>query len=108
MRAGAGGYELNLLQGGSWLYLVRGGRGLRNSLCGQLSVEPKHMSLISSKIARHEDVPKLFARIALRTIGLQQLLHYDVITHCCETLAQVLAMLRASDLFPMQPLYVTW
>ena len=66
------------------------------------------MNLISSKIARHEDAPKLFARIALGTISLQQLLHYDVTTHCCETLGQALAMLRASDVFPMQPLYVTW
>jgi len=33
-----------------------GGRGLRNSLCGKLNVEPKHMNSISSKIAKHVDV----------------------------------------------------
>jgi len=33
----------------------------------------------------------------LRTAGLQQLLHYDVTTYCCETLAQT------SDHFPMLP-----
>jgi len=38
------------------------------------------------------DVLKLFASIALRTVGLQQLQHYDVTTHCCETLAQALAL----------------
>jgi len=38
------------------------------------------------------DILKLFASIALRTVGLQQLLHYDVTTHCWETLAQPLAM----------------
>jgi len=80
---------LNLLRGGSGLYLVRvrGGRGMRNSLCGYLSVEPKHMNLISSKIAKHVDVLKLFASIALRTVSLQQLLNYDVTTDCCETLS---------------------
>jgi len=53
-----GGRVLNLLRGGSGLYLVRvrGGRGMRNSLCGYFSVEPKHMNLISSKIAQHVDV----------------------------------------------------
>jgi len=29
---------------------------MRNSLCGYLSVEPKQMNLISSKIAKHVDV----------------------------------------------------
>ena len=48
------------------------------------------MNLI--KIAKHMDVLKLFASIALRTVGLQQLQHYDVTTHCCETLAQALAL----------------
>ena len=38
------------------------------------------------------DLLKLFASIALRPIGLQQLLHYDVTTHCCETLTQTVAM----------------
>jgi len=36
------------------------------------------MNLISSKIAKHVDVLKLFTNIAVRTVGLQQLLHYDV------------------------------
>jgi len=57
-----------------------------------MSVEQKHVNLISSKIAKHVDVLKLFASIALRTVGPQQLLHYDVTTHCCETLAQALAL----------------
>jgi len=48
------------------------------------------MNLISSKIAKHVDVLKLFASIALRTVSLQQLLHYDVTTRCCETLAHTL------------------
>jgi len=43
-----------------------------------LSVVPKHINFISSKIAKHVDVLKLFASSALRTIGPQQLLHYDV------------------------------
>jgi len=38
-----------------------------------MSVEPKHMNFISSKIAKHVDVLKLFTSIALRTIGPQQL-----------------------------------
>jgi len=37
-----------------------------------MSVEPKHMNLISSKIAKHVDVLKLFASMALRTVGPQQ------------------------------------
>jgi len=58
-----------------------------------MSVEAKNVNLISSKIAKHfADVLKLFASIALRTVGLQQLLHYDVTTHYCETLTQTLAM----------------
>jgi len=64
------------------------------------------MNLISSKIAKHLDVLKLFASIALRTVGLQQLLDYDVTTHCCEILTQVLAVWWASDHFPMLPLYL--
>jgi len=36
-----------------------------------------HINLLSSKIARHLDVLKLFVSIVLRTLGLQQLLHYD-------------------------------
>jgi len=36
------------------------------------------MNLISSKIAKHVDVLKLFSNIALRTVGPQQLLHYSV------------------------------
>jgi len=31
------------------------------------------MNLISSKVAKHVDLLKLFASIALRTVGLQQL-----------------------------------
>jgi len=61
------------------------------------------MNLISSKIAKNVDVSKLFASIALWTVGLQQLLHYDVTTHCCETLAQALAMWWAREHFPMLP-----
>ena len=38
------------------LLCMRGGRRMGNSLCGQLNVEPKHMNLISSKIAKHVDV----------------------------------------------------
>jgi len=37
----------------------------------------KNMNLISSKIAKHVNVLKLFTNIALRTVGLQQLLHCD-------------------------------
>jgi len=36
------------------------------------------MNLISSKIAKHVDVLKLFTNIALRTVRLQHLLHYDL------------------------------
>jgi len=36
------------------------------------------MNLISSKILKHMDVLKLFTNTALRTVGLQQLLHYSV------------------------------
>jgi len=64
------------------------------------------MNLISSKIAKPVDVLKLFASIALRTVGPQQLLHYDVTTHCCETVAQALAFRWAIDHFPMQPSYM--
>jgi len=62
-----GGCGLNLLRGGRGLNLlrVRGGRGIRNSSCGEMSVEPKHMNLISSKLAKHVAVLKLFASIAL-------------------------------------------
>jgi len=69
-----------------------GGRRMGNYLCVQLNVEPKHTNLISSKIAEHVDVLKLFASIALRPVSPEQLLHYDVTTHSCETLAQALAM----------------
>jgi len=69
-----------------------GGRRMGNSLCMQLNVEPKHINLISSKIAKHVDVLKLFASIALRPVSPEQLLRYDVTTHSCETLAQALAM----------------
>jgi len=69
-----------------------------------LSVEPKHINSISSKITKHVDVLKLFASIALTTVGL--LLHYDITTHCCKTLAQVLAMWWASGHFPILPLYL--
>jgi len=49
------------------------------------------------------DVLELFASIALRTVGLQQLSHYDVTTHCCETLTQTLVMWWASEYFPVLP-----
>jgi len=55
------------------------------------------MKIISSEIAKHMDVLKLFVSIALRTVGPQQLLHYDVTTHCCETSDQTLVMWQASD-----------
>jgi len=71
-----------------------------------MSVDPKHMNFISSKITKHVDVLKLFAIIALRTVGQQQLQHYDVTTNCCETLAQALSLRWAIDHFPIQPLYV--
>jgi len=62
------------------------------------------MNLISSKFAKHVDLLKLFASIALRRLGLQQLLRYDVTAHCCETLAQTLAMWWESEHFPILPL----
>jgi len=53
------------------------------------------------------DVLKLFASIALKTAGLQQLLHYDVTTHSCENISsQTLAMWWASEHFPMLPSYL--
>jgi len=57
------------------------------------------MNLISSKIAKHVDVLKLFISLAVRTVGLQQLLHYDagLTTHFCERLPQILAVWLASD-----------
>ena len=67
------------------LLCMRGRCRMGNSLCGQLNVEPKHMNLISWKIAKHVDVLKLFASIALKPVSLEQLLHYDVTTHSCET-----------------------
>jgi len=48
-----------------------------------------------------DSVHKLFASIALTTVGLQQLLHCDVTSHCCETFAQAIAMPCESDHFPM-------
>ena len=50
------------------------------------------MNLISSKIRKTRGCTalELFTSIVLRTVGLQQLLHYDVTTHCCATLAQTL------------------
>ena len=64
------------------------------------------MKLISSKIAKHVNVPKFFASIALRTVGLQQLWHYDVTTHCYETLALAFALWCASDHFLMLRSYL--
>ena len=58
---------------------------------------------MSSKIAKHVDVLKLFASIVLRTVRQQQLQHFDVTTHCFETLAQIRVMWRASEHFPMLP-----
>jgi len=37
------------------------------------------MDLISSKIAKHVDILKLFASNALRPISPEQLLHYDAL-----------------------------
>ena len=53
------------------------------------------------KNRKTRNVRKVLASIALRTAGLQQLLHYDVTTHCYETLAQAFAMWCASDHFLM-------
>jgi len=39
-----------------WTCYGAGGGGVRNFLCGYLSVEAKHMNLISSKIAKHVDL----------------------------------------------------
>ena len=64
------------------------------------------MNLISSKIAKHGDVLKLFASIALRTVDLHQLSQYDVTSDCCERLAQTLAVWRARDHFPILPSYL--
>jgi len=96
-----GGCGLNLLRGGWGLYLLRA------------RVEKFFVRVTecwaeghSSKIAKHVDVLKLFASTALRTVGLQQLLYYDVTTHCCEALAQTLAMWWASEHFPMLPSYL--
>jgi len=50
------------------------------------------MNLISSKIAKHVDVLKLFASIALKPVSPEQLLHYDAATHSCETLLHALVM----------------
>ena len=50
------------------------------------------MNLIRSKIAKHVDVLKLFASIALRPINPEKLLHYDATTHSCESLAHALVM----------------
>jgi len=50
------------------------------------------MNLISSKIAKHVDVLKLFANIVLKPVSPEQLLHYDVTIHSCETLAHALVM----------------
>jgi len=50
------------------------------------------MNQISSKIAKHVDVLKLFVSIALRPVSPEQLLYYDVTTHSCETLAHALVM----------------
>jgi len=40
----------------SELLCMSGGRRMGNSLCRQLNVEPKHVNLISSKIAKRVDV----------------------------------------------------
>ena len=71
-------------------------------------VEPKDMNLISSKYRKTHGctVLELFASIVLRTVGLQQLLHCDVTTYCCKTLAQTLAMWWASEHFPLLPSYL--
>ena len=55
--------------------------------------------------ARGCTVLEMFASIALRTVGLQQLLLDEVTIHCCKTLAQTLAMWWASEHFPMLLLY---
>jgi len=65
------------------LLCMLGGRRMGNSLCVQLNVEPKHLNLISSKTAKHVDVLKLFASIALMPVSPEQLLHYDVTARSC-------------------------
>jgi len=63
------------------LLCMRGGIFfVRATACGA-----KHMNLISSKMAKHVDVLKLFASIAFRPVSSEQRLHYDVTTHSCET-----------------------
>ena len=60
------------------LICMLGGRRMGNSLYVKLNVEARHMNLISSKIAKHVDVLKLFSSIELRPVSPEQLLHYDV------------------------------
>ena len=67
MRAGAGRVEP---AAGRERVVLDAGRGpVEKFFLRVLSVEPKHMNLISSKNAKHVDVLKLFASIALRTAG---------------------------------------
>ena len=58
----------------------------------ECSAEARELNQLKNSKTRGCTVLELFASIALRTVGLQQFLHYNVTTHCCETLAQTLAM----------------
>jgi len=76
--------------GASWEFLCAG---------TEYWAKAHQLTQLKNRKTRGCTVLKLSASIALRTVGLQQLLHYDVTTHCCETLAQTLAMLWAIDNF---------
>jgi len=66
----------------------------------------RELNQLKNRKTRGCTVLELFASIALRTVGLQQLLHYDVTTHFCVTLAQTLTMRWTSAHFPMLPSYL--
>ena len=72
----------------------------------ECSAEARELNQLKNSKTRGCTVLELFASIALRTVGLQQFLHYNVTTHCCETLAQTLAMWWASEHFPLLPSYL--
>jgi len=51
-------------------------------------VKARELNQLKNRKTRGCTVRELFASIALTTVSLQQLLHYDVTIHCCATLAQ--------------------
>jgi len=85
------------------LNLLRGWRGLNFAVgagAGRARVEKSFMPVNECSAKTHElnqlkkcnrCMHKVVCQLALGIVGLQQLLHYDVTTHCCETLAQPLA-----------------